>query len=301
MGRSAPATSSRPIAPKAVRRRIRTTWSREVMKALLRAEHPSSVRAVFGSGKDPRAIPGNRCVCPPAAYSQGMSSDARGLVVVVEDEPAIADLLRRNLARAGYGVHVETRGEAGLDAIKRLHPVAVILDVGLPGMDGIEVCRELRAARDWTPLVFVTARDDEVDRVLGLELGGDDYVTKPFSPRELVARVGGLLRRTRGYDTSSDELRVGRVRLDPASRRAYVADEEIGLTATEFDLLAYLMAHRGQVFSRVQLLSQVWGYSAGSGHRTVDVHVSQIRAKLGDASCVRTVRGVGYAIDRDPP
>jgi DNA-binding response OmpR family regulator len=246
-------------------------------------------------------MPGIGRAALPAAYSQGMSSDARGLVVVVEDEPAISDLLRRNLAKAGYGVHLETRGETGLDAIKRLHPVAVILDVGLPGMDGIEVCRELRAARDWTPLIFVTARDDEVDRVLGLELGGDDYVTKPFSPRELVARVGGLLRRTRGFDTSSDELRVGRVRLDPASRRAYVDDDEIGLTATEFDLLAYLMAHRGQVFNRVQLLSQVWGYSAASGHRTVDVHVSQIRAKLGDASCVRTVRGVGYAVDRDPP
>jgi DNA-binding response OmpR family regulator len=166
-------------------------------------------------------------------------------------------------------------------------------------MDGIEVCRELRAAKDWTPLIFVTARDDEVDRILGLELGGDDYVTKPFSPRELVARVGGLLRRTRGLDTGADELRVGRVRIVPSSRRVYVDDEEIGLTATEFDLLAYLMAHRGQVLSRSQLLSQVWGYSVTSGQRTVDVHVAQIRAKLGDASCVRTVRGVGYAVDRD--
>jgi DNA-binding response OmpR family regulator len=236
-----------------------------------------------------------------AAYSQGMSSESssRGLVLVVEDEPAIADLIKRNLAKAGYGVHVESRGETGLDAVKRMHPAVVVLDVGLPGMDGIEVCRELRTARDWTPLIFVTARDDEVDRVLGLELGGDDYVTKPFSPRELVARVTGLLRRTRGLETT-DELRAGQIRLDPAARRVFVDDDEIGLTATEFDLIAYLMAHPGQVFSRVQLLSQVWGYSAASGHRTVDVHVAQLRAKLGAASCVRTVRGVGYAIDQDP-
>jgi DNA-binding response OmpR family regulator len=224
-------------------------------------------------------------------------SPARGLILVIEDEPAIAEVIRMNLANAGYGVHVEGDGEGGLAAARSLRPAAVILDVGLPGIDGIEVCRRLRAGQDWTPVLFVTARDDEVDRIVGLELGADDYVTKPFSPRELVARVTSVLRRTRGAIEASGGMQVGAVRLDPGERRAFVADVEVNLTATEFDLLAYLMRRPGRVFSREQLISEVWGYSSFAANRTVDVHIAQVRAKLGAGSPIRTVRGVGYAVD----
>ena len=218
----------------------------------------------------------------------------KGLVLVVEDEPSIADLERRYLAQAGYGVHVEHDGGLALAQVRRLRPALVVLDVGLPGMDGIEVCRQLRAAGDWTPIIFVTARDDEVDRVLGLELGADDYVTKPFSPRELVARVTGMLRRAHG-PVGAGPLEVGAVRLDPGTRRVEVADAEIDLTATEFDLLAALLRRPGQVFTREQLLSTVWGTADYSGSRTVDVHVAQLRAKLGPDAPIRTHRGVGYS------
>ena len=217
-------------------------------------------------------------------------------MLVVEDEPAIADLERLYLSRAGFGVHVERDGRAALAAARSLRPVAIVLDVGLPALDGTEVCRALRADGDWTPVLFVTARDDEVDRVVGLELGADDYITKPFSPRELVARVKGVVRRAAG-PVESPALTVGAVRLDAARRRATVAGADVPLTATEFDLLAHLMRRPGQVFTRDQLLSAVWGYAAAAGTRTVDVHVAQLRAKLGAASPIRTVRGVGYAAD----
>jgi DNA-binding response OmpR family regulator len=224
----------------------------------------------------------------------------RGLILVVEDESAIAEVIRLNLAKAGFGVHVERDGDAGLAAVGRLRPAAVILDIGLPGIDGVEVCRRMRAAQDWTPVLFVTARDDEVDRIVGLELGADDYVTKPFSPRELVARVSSVLRRTRGVVGSAATLEVGTVRLEPAQRRVFAGDREVTLTATEFDLLACLMRRPGQVFSRAQLLSDVWGYSSIAGARTVDVHVAQVRAKLAGNSPIRTVRGVGYAAEHAP-
>jgi DNA-binding response OmpR family regulator len=216
--------------------------------------------------------------------------------MIVEDEVAIADIIRRYLAQAGYGVHLERDGALALAAIARLKPAAVVLDVGLPGLDGIEVCRRLRAEQDWTPVIFVTARDDEVDRIIGLELGADDYVTKPFSPRELVARVTSVLRRTQGVPEAQPVLQVGQVLLDPAERRVHLGADEVALTATEFDLLAYLMRRPGRVFSREQLLSEVWGYSAAAGTRTVDVHIAQVRSKLGDLSPVRTVRGVGYSV-----
>jgi DNA-binding response OmpR family regulator len=225
-----------------------------------------------------------------------VSPQARGLVVVVEDEPAIAEVIRLNLAAAGYGVHLCRDGHTALADIARLRPAAVLLDVGLPGLDGTQVFRALRAKGDWTPVLFVTARDDEVDRILALEGGADDYVTKPFSPRELVARLTAVLRRSTGA-TAEAPLVVGRVRLDPAARRVLVDDTEVQLTATEFDLLRFLMGQPGRVFSREQLISQVWGYSAVAGVRTVDVHVAQVRGKLGDASPIRTVRGVGYGVD----
>jgi DNA-binding response OmpR family regulator len=218
----------------------------------------------------------------------------RGLVLIAEDERAIADLERLYLTDAGFGVHVERDGDGALAAVDRLRPVAIVLDVGLPGRDGLDVCRTLRARGDWTPVVFVTARDDEIDRILGLELGGDDYLTKPFSPRELVARVRGLLRRA-ALPATSEPITVGAVRLDP-DRRTVVADgRPVELTATEFDLLAKLMSAPGRVFTREQLLSSVWGQADYGGGRTVDVHVAQLRAKLGDSSPIRTSRGVGYA------
>lgn len=214
-------------------------------------------------------------------------------MLVVEDEPAIADVERLYLSQAGFGVHVERDGIVGLAAIRSMRPVAVILDVGLPGMDGIEICRTLRESGDWTPVVFVTARDDEVDRVLGLELGADDYLAKPFSPRELVARVRGILRRQEG-PPSPAPLVLDTVTLDPVRRAVTSNGADVALTSTEFDLLAKLMSSPGQVFSREQLLATVWGQVDYAGGRTVDVHVAQVRAKLGLPNPIRTVRGVGY-------
>jgi DNA-binding response OmpR family regulator len=223
----------------------------------------------------------------------------RGLVLVVEDERPIADLVRMYLSRDGFGVHVEHDGVAGLAAARRLRPVACVLDIALPGMDGTEVCRRLRESGDWTPVLFLTARDDEVDRVVGLELGADDYVTKPFSPRELVARVRAVLRRAAGPPGEGERPRsLGPVMLNPARRTVTAAGAPVQLTSTEFDLLAHLMSRPGRVFTREELLASVWGYAGHAGTRTVDVHVAQVRAKLGDAATViRTVRGVGYAAD----
>jgi len=224
--------------------------------------------------------------------------EARGLVLVVEDERHIADLLRLYLSREGFTVQVETDGPAALAAVRTVRPVAVVLDIGLPTMDGTEVCRRLRADGDWTPVLFLTARDDEVDRLLGLELGADDYVTKPFSPREVVARVRAVLRRVAGSPEQQQQpLVVGAVEVDRVRRRVTVSGREVSLTSTEFDLLAMLLRRPGRVFSREELLSEVWGYSAKAGTRTVDVHVAQVRAKLGEGSPLRTIRGVGYAAE----
>jgi two-component system response regulator MtrA len=226
-----------------------------------------------------------------------MGSPGRGLVLVVEDEAAIAELAALYLKRDGFGVHVEADGGRALDAVRRLKPVAIVLDIGLSGMDGIEICKALRAAGNWTPVLFVTARDDELDRLLGLEIGADDYLTKPFSPRELAARVRTVLRRASGAAPAAETFAVGGARVDVLSRRAWAGDVEISLTSTEFDLLTHLLRHPGQVLSRDQLLSAVWGYAAAAGTRTVDVHVAQLRAKLGASSPIRTVRGIGYAAD----
>jgi two-component system, OmpR family, response regulator len=222
--------------------------------------------------------------------------DRRPLILIVEDEAPIADVLRLYLDRAGYDVAVEADGLRGLAAVRGRHPDAVILDVGLPGIDGTEICRRMRAEGDWTPVLFCTARDDEVDRVLGLEMGGDDYIAKPFSPREVVARVKVALRHARSPETG-DHLALGRVSLDRSTRRVTVDGDEVALTATEFDLLAYLMGRPGRVITRDHLLEEVWGYAAIVGTRTVDVHIAQVRAKLGDASPIRTVRGVGYSAE----
>ena len=222
--------------------------------------------------------------------------NSRGLILVVEDERTIADLLKLYLSREGFSVQVASDGEAALTATRRLRPVAIVMDVGLPKMDGTAVCRQLRAEGDWTPILFCTARDDEIDRVLGLEMGADDYITKPFSPREVVARVKVALRHSGGRLEQGQKLQVGQVTLDPAARRVFLGEQEVTLTTTEFDLLQHLMERPDRVFSREELLSQVWGYAAVVSTRTVDVHVAQVRAKLGDASPIRTVRGVGYAV-----
>ncbi|MXM67667.1 response regulator [Streptomyces sp. HUCO-GS316] len=219
----------------------------------------------------------------------------KGLVLVVEDEQNIADLQRRYLSREGFGVHVEADGDAALAAVRRMRPVAIVLDIALHGMDGMEVCRRLREEGDWTPVLFVTARDEVTDRILGLELGADDYLTKPFSPQELVARVKSLLRRAAGPQRDPVN-RVGRLTLDTGRRTLLVDDRPVELTTTEFNLLAFLMSHPEQVFSREQLLGQVWGYAGYRDTRVMDVYVSQLRAKLGDASPIRTVRGVGYSV-----
>jgi len=224
-------------------------------------------------------------------------AENRGLVLVAEDERPIADLLGMYLRREGFGVHTVADGQDALTAARRLHPVALVLDVGLPSMDGTEVCRTLRAEGSTVPILFCTARDDEIDRVLGLEMGGDDYITKPFSPREVVARVKAVLRR--GGPASDEErpLVMGDVELNRSRHRVTVRGQAVEFTATEFDLLAYLMARPGRVVTRDQLLSAVWGYSAAAGTRTVDVHIAQVRAKLGEASPIRTVRGVGYSAE----
>jgi DNA-binding response OmpR family regulator len=219
-------------------------------------------------------------------------------VLLVEDEESVVALIRVYLEREGFELTVTGDGVAALELARSEDPAVIVLDVGLPGaIDGLEVCRRLRAQDDWTPVLFVTARDEEVDRVLGLELGADDYVTKPFSPRELVARVKAILRREALPAQGSHPLQVGGIRLDPSGRHVWACGQPVELTATEFDLLAYLMRHTGQVLGRDQLLAAVWGYP-DAGSRTVDVHIAQLRGKLGPASPIRTVRGVGYAVDR---
>jgi two-component system, OmpR family, response regulator len=227
-----------------------------------------------------------------------VEQSAKGLVLVVEDEVAIADLVRLYLSRDGFGVQVEHDGEAGLAAARKLRPVACVLDIGLPRIDGTEICRRLRESGDWTPVIFLTARDDEVDRIVGLELGADDYLTKPFSPRELVARIKAVLRRTAGPPEGSRVRQVGAIALDVERRSVQAGGAPVSLTPTEFDLLAHLMSRPGRVYSREELLASVWGYAAHAGTRTVDVHVAQVRAKLGGyGGLIRTVRGVGYTAD----
>lgn len=252
------------------------------------------VKRMFGDRKDHRRI---HLRASHVLFHGCVSTAGKGLVLVVEDDHSIADVLRLYLSRAGYGVHVEHDGARGLSQVATLRPALVLLDVGLPELDGVEVCRRMRSQDDWTPVIFVTARDDEVDRVLGLELGADDYVTKPFSPRELVSRVAAVLRRSSG-GAEAASLNLGPVHLEPATREVTVDGRGVDLTATEFDLLAALMRRPGVVLTREQLLSTVWGAAAYGQSRTVDVHIAQLRAKLGDESPIRTHRGVGYSAAR---
>lgn len=217
-------------------------------------------------------------------------------ILIVEDDRNIGDLVRQYLERDGYRVTWVRSGEDGLAELRRQPQSLVVLDVGLPGIDGFEVCRRIRAAGE-TPVIMLTARDEEVDRVLGLELGADDYVPKPFSPRELVARVKAVLRRTQPRPPS-DVLTLGGVEVRRGAREATSSGAVLDLTMKEFDLLACFMENAGLALTREQLLEQVWGLEFPGGTRTVDQHVAQLRAKLGGALVIETLRGVGYKLVR---
>jgi DNA-binding response OmpR family regulator len=226
-------------------------------------------------------------------------SDEAGTIVVIEDDPNIADLVDLYLRREGWRVLSTGDADNGLEVIRRERPRLAILDIGLPGgRDGFEVCRILRAESD-IPLLFLTARDDEIDRILGLELGADDYLTKPFSPRELVARVKAVLRRTDRPPTAPVPVLDlgGSLIVDPARREVRLGDELVALTTREFDLLALLAERRGLVLSRQQLLEGAWGRDWYGDERTVDVHIAQLRKKLSPSLRLATLRGVGYRLD----
>ena len=217
-------------------------------------------------------------------------------VVVVEDDQNIADLVEMYLRQEGFRVVQAGTGERAIQAVRDNRPRMVILDVGLPGgMDGLEVCRRLRAGGD-VPILMLTARDGEIDRVLGLELGADDYLTKPFAPRELVARVKAILRRTDGVRTTDDVLVAGDIEVDVKRREARRSGEVIPLATREFDLLRYLAENAGLALTRQQLLDGVWGHGWFGDERTVDVHVGQLRKKLGPGLPLATVWGVGYRL-----
>ncbi|MBM3693758.1 MAG: response regulator transcription factor [Actinobacteria bacterium] len=219
----------------------------------------------------------------------------RGTIVVIDDEANIAELVAMYLDRDGFRVVTAATGVDGLGAVQQHRPRLVVLDVGLPDLDGLEVCRRIRA-HSGVPVIFLTARDGEIDRVLGLELGGDDYVTKPFSPAELVARVKAVLRRADGT-APVDVLQVGGVAVDAGRREIRIAGEVVAFTTKEFDLLQFLAERPGLALSRQQLLDGVWGYDWFGDPRTVDVHIAQVRKKVGDAVAITTVRGVGYRLD----
>lgn len=212
----------------------------------------------------------------------------RQRIAVVEDDETIAGAIADRLRADGFDVEVARSGPAAIELCAELRPDLLVLDLMLPGLDGLEVCRRVRAERD-VPVLMLTARDAEQDVLVGLGAGADDYVTKPFSPRELVARVHAILRRT------GAPLRIGAVELDSVGRRVRVDGEEVHLTATEFELLAALAARPGRALTRDQLLNDVWGFRAEGSTRTVDTHVAALRRKLG-AQIVRTVHGHGYAL-----
>jgi DNA-binding response OmpR family regulator len=218
-------------------------------------------------------------------------------ILIIEDERSIASAVAARLRSEGFTVDIAPDGPSGLEAYARLQPDLVVLDLMLPGIDGIEVCQRIQQQRA-APILMLTARDGEADLVTGLEVGADDYMTKPFSNRELVARVHAILRRARRSAAAASEApaHIGDVELDPATRRVRAQGEQVHLTPTEFDLLMYLAARPGRVSTREELLEQVWGYEVPSGARTVDSHVRSLRRKLG-AELIRTVHGVGYAVD----
>jgi two-component system alkaline phosphatase synthesis response regulator PhoP len=219
-------------------------------------------------------------------------------ILVIDDEPSILDLVVAYLEKEGYDVLTAVDGISGLKAAKRHKPDLVVLDIMLPGIDGLEVLAQLRRESD-VYVIMLTARTEETDKIVGLSVGADDYLTKPFSPRELVARIKAALRRLKGGVSLQDEkvLNFKHVRIDTGSRQVWVDGSLVDLTTTEFDLLATLAEHCGRVLSREQLLERVWGYNYYGEIRVVDVHIGHIRQKLGDEKWIATVRGVGYRFE----
>jgi two-component system alkaline phosphatase synthesis response regulator PhoP len=224
-------------------------------------------------------------------------------VLVVEDEASIASFVSLYLKNAGYSVRTAANGSEALSQVLASAPALIVLDLNLPDIDGIEVCRRIRKTAD-IPILMLTARDEDVDKIIGLEVGADDYLTKPFNPRELVARVKSVLRRASPdrKDLESAVIRHGDLVVDAGRREVHVGEEEVQLAPKEFDLLWELLDHRGLVLTRDQLLERVWGYTFAGDTRTVDVHVRQLRRKLGEASPIVTVWGVGYKVSpaREP-
>ncbi len=226
-------------------------------------------------------------------------------VLIIEDEPNIASFAKMYLEAAGYRVSVSHRGDEGLAMAERDRPALIVLDLMLPGLDGFEVAKRLRssAAGSSPAIVMLTARDDAVDKVVGLEIGADDYITKPFNPRELVARVRAVLRRVAGPAQPADAAPVEPttyelegLRIEVGPREVYVGQEAVALTPKEFDLLTALVENRGIVLTREKLLERVWGFTFLGDSRTIDVHVRQLRRKLGEACPIQTVWGTGYKV-----
>jgi two-component system phosphate regulon response regulator PhoB len=221
----------------------------------------------------------------------------RARIALVEDEPDIAEVLRYNLEREGFEVECHGRGDAALAAIQRRPPDLILLDLMLPGIDGLEICRLLKRSAETAevPVIMLTARREETDRIVGLELGADDYITKPFNPREVALRIRAVLRRRGEQVDQAKTLRAGQILLSVDAFRVEVAGQEVPVTATEFNLLHHLMARAGRVQSREGLLREVWGYSEGVDSRTVDTHVRRLRRKLGvESARIETIVGVGY-------
>ena len=217
-------------------------------------------------------------------------------VLLIEDEESIASFVAMYLEKEGFAVVSAVTGAAGLALAREKQPRVILLDLMLPDIDGFEICRQLRQESE-VPIIMLTARDASTDKVLGLELGADDYITKPFDPRELVARVKSLLRRSEVMANGADApLSVGPLTLDPGRREVTISGEEVKLTAREFVLLHFMIVNRGLALSRQQLLERVWGYEFFGDTRTVDVHINQVRKKLGDSVRIETVRSIGYKL-----
>ena len=225
------------------------------------------------------------------------------LILLVDDEPSIIQLARMYLEREGFRVQAVGDGQAALEAVADQRPALIVLDVMLPKMDGLEVCRQLRAKDDPVAILMLTARDEDIDKILGLELGADDYLTKPFNPRELVARVKAILRRDRKASANDRPISLGDLTIDPARREARLGERTLDLRTQEFDLLFTLAEQPGRVFTREKLLQQAWGFDYYGQTRTVDVHIAHLRKKMdGGSVVIETVMGVGYKlVSASPP
>ncbi|MFT8320388.1 MAG: response regulator transcription factor [Bacillus sp. (in: firmicutes)] len=229
-------------------------------------------------------------------------------VLVVDDEQSILTLLQYNLQQAGYDVITAMDGEEGMNLALSSNPDVILLDLMLPKLDGMEVCKQLRLQRINTPILMLTAKDDELDKILGLELGADDYMTKPFSPREVIARIKAVLRRSQ-YQTEApereieekDSIKIAELKIFPSFYEAYFKEELLELTPKEFELLLYLAKHKGRVLTRDQLLSAVWNYDFVGDTRIVDVHISHLREKMENNTkkpvYIKTIRGLGYKLE----